>query len=232
MCDARIRARLQGPGNSPPLPRFAAAAAGVHTEAFFATGWSARKQCAELTQRAAGGIKVIELSEFETSSVAGATKLMSEMVDCTVTKFVAADAPTVPAAHARFWHHIDARKASVTYTSLAEVRAAVGAEAEHPDQITVFATNLPPSVLKKAGLDHATLAAKYHKLVVVVVTGLGLNGDERCRGELAAWYVIAVLYLAPGSVSRTRFCISHRVLYLAPGSVSRTRFRISHQVPW
>ena len=113
MCDARIRARLQGPGNSPPLPRFAAAAAGVHTEAFFATGWSARKQCAELTQRAAGGIKVIELSEFETSSVAGATKLMSEMCDCAVTKYVAADAPAVPADRTRFWDHIDRQKTKV-----------------------------------------------------------------------------------------------------------------------
>ena len=58
-------------------------------------------------------------------------------------------------------------------------------------------------MLKKAGLDHATLTAKYPKLVVVVVTGLGLDGDERCRSELAAWYCnssVSGMMGTPGTV--------------------------------
>lgn len=45
----------------------------------------------------------------------------------------------------------------------------------------VLVVNLPPDTLQKRGLDYATLAARNPKLIMVSVTGFGLDGPYRDR---------------------------------------------------
>ena len=49
------------------------------------------------------------------------------------------------------------------------------------DGADVFVTNARPSALARAGLDHATVAARNPRLVYAHITGYGLEGDERDR---------------------------------------------------
>lgn len=60
----------------------------------------------------------------------------------------------------------------------AEGRAIV---AELVDGADVFVTNARPAALARAGLDHATLAARNPRLVYAHITGYGLDSSERDR---------------------------------------------------
>jgi hypothetical protein len=48
-------------------------------------------------------------------------------------------------------------------------------------QADVFVTNLRPGALRRAGLDHETLTARFPRLVYASVTGMGLEGPEADR---------------------------------------------------
>ena len=53
--------------------------------------------------------------------------------------------------------------------------------AELVDGADVFVTNARPGALARAGLDHATVAARNPRLVYAHITGYGLDGDDRDR---------------------------------------------------
>jgi crotonobetainyl-CoA:carnitine CoA-transferase CaiB-like acyl-CoA transferase len=49
------------------------------------------------------------------------------------------------------------------------------------DQADVFVTNVRPAALERAGLDYAAVSARNRRLVYAVVSGYGLEGDDRDR---------------------------------------------------
>ena len=49
------------------------------------------------------------------------------------------------------------------------------------DQADVFVTNARLGALERAGLDHATVSARNPRLVYAIITGYGLEGDDRGR---------------------------------------------------
>ncbi len=68
-------------------------------------------------------------------------------------------------------------------------KKSIALDVNHPDGMAlvqnlvatadVFITNMRPQFLQRAGLDHATLVAKYPKLVYASLTAYGLEGPDR-----------------------------------------------------
>jgi len=174
-------------------PRCRAPYLGQHQKEILESGWYDR-DAASVVKRAENadvnksvsqifgkkmldGISIVEWSDLDCT--ASTVCMLAADFGAKVTKIVAKGGDYWKKKDVKFYEQLNRGKTAVEVESVDEKILACA---------DAFVTNRPLSELKKCGLDPETIREKYPKLVYVLSTPRGVDGDERNRNDyLIAW---------------------------------------------